>query len=258
MTCHQLQTTIPGAVSRWSSWAEQLQHPEESYSNHFAEINADLATIRAEIKFKGIDSPAVVTAKLLAVDEHLVQWKRALPDSWNYETCRAPDQSPYFWQLRYDVYQDLWAAAVLNSYRCVRLIIHEAIIKAITTDDSSDGHQVLVSSVTVLRENTDDIYASVPYLLGHHRPDDQSIRTEDQAQPQQVPSPGGYVLLWPLFLSAMMRTTSGDRRSWAAGILRHVGLTMGLRLAMSMATTLKQTTKTLSDGESWLNGDFCP
>jgi hypothetical protein len=261
MTCHQTQTTIPDAVSRWSSWAEQLQHQEESCSNRFAEINANLASIRAEIKSKGIDSDAVVTAKLLAVDKELVDWKQTLPESWAYEIIRAPAteiSSPYVWQVRYDVYQDFWAAAVLNSYRCIRLIIHEAIIKAVSADESGASQKALECSVAALRETTDDICSSVPYLLGRRPLNAQNMQTQDQAQPEPVPSPGGYVLLWPLFLSAMMRTTSRDQRSWAAGIWRHVGLTMGLRLAMSMATTLEQTNKTLIDGESWLNGDFCP
>jgi hypothetical protein len=258
MTSHQLQTTVPHAVGKWSKWAEQLQQPEDLYSNQFAELNVQLAAIRAEIRVRGITSPAIISARLLAIDQQLVLWKRNLPTSWScttYQTQGLVKQSFHVWQSRYDVYTDLWIVAVLNSYRCVRLIIHEAIVKSIVAHGSIEYQDLLQASITTLREVVDDMCSSVPYLLGCNPSENPA---EHSGAPGPPPIPGGYVLVWPLFLSGMMRTTPQSQREWIARVLKHIGLTMGLRLAMSMATVMSDHSKTLSDGESWLNGDFRP
>jgi hypothetical protein len=261
MTCHQLQMTILYTVDKWSKWAEPVQQPDELCSNRFAEINSQLAEIHAELKLCGIISTPKFTAKLLSVDEQLILWKRDIQESWSYMACQVPDFGitfPYIWKSRYDRYTDFWKATVWNSYRCVRLVVHEAIIKMIVAHEPADHPDLLQASVTALREMTDEVCSNVPYFLGYCSRDSQNVQADCLAHPPPPPIPGGYVLIWPLFLSAILRTTSRAQRDWIAGILRHIGLTMSLKLAISMATTLAENARTLSDGDSWLNGDFCP
>jgi hypothetical protein len=261
MTCHQLQMEIPNAVGKWSRWAEQLQQPEDLYSNRFAEINDHLAAIRAEIKLDGVISPAILAAKLLSVDEQFIHWKEDLPKPWSYSAYEVPNfgvNLSFVWRLRYDIYRDLWVATVWNSYRYVRLIIHETIIKAIFAQRSDDHQDLLEASAIALREIANDVCFSVPHLLGYCSQDGQYTQDGHQVQPGSLPIPGGYTLIWPLFLSAMLRTTSRAQREWAAGILRHIGVTMGLKLAMSMGTTLTRHNKMFCDGQTWLNRDSYP
>jgi hypothetical protein len=252
MTCHQLQTTVPHAIGHGSKWAEQLQSPSDLYSNQFAGINCQLAAIRAEIRVRGITSPAIISVRLLAIDQELLLWSRNLPASWSYSTYRTQGlvhAHAHVWQARYDAYTDLWVVVVWNSYRCVRLIIHEAIVKSILASRSTEHQDVLHASILTLREVVDDVCSSVPYLLGCNTASEDSV-------PQAMP--GGYLLVWPLFLAGMMRTTPRAQRDWIAGVLKHIGLSMGLKLAMSMAGAMGDESRTLTDGESWLNGDFRP
>jgi hypothetical protein len=215
MTCHQLQMDVPSAVGRWSKWAEQLQQPEHLYSNRFAEINTHVAAIRANMKLRGVTSPALVAAELLSVDEQLIRWKQDLPQPWSYVVGEVPvwrENLLFIWRSRYDMYTDLWVAAVWNSYRCVRLIIHEAIIKAVIAHGSDDHQSLLQTSANTLKQIVDDVCSSVPYLLGHCLQDGQITQTDRQTQSKSLPIPGGYALVWPLFLSAMLRTTSRAQR----------------------------------------------
>jgi hypothetical protein len=141
---------------------------------------------------------------------------------------------------------------VWNSYRCVRLIIHEAIVKSILAHGSTEYQDLLHASILTLREVVDDVCSSVPYLLGCTP---QYMSPEYSVPPAM---PGGYILVWPLFLAGMMRSTPRAQRDWIAGVLKHIGLSMGLKLAMSMAGAMGDESRTLTDGESWLNGDFRP
>lgn len=261
MTCHQLQEPIPYALEKWSHWAECMQPHDESPGNRFSEINEKLAAVRAELKRDGICSPQIVTARLLSIDVALLNWERTLPESWAYESYRATNFAgslPSTWTLPYDVYPDLWVASMWNNYRSVRLLIHEAIIKATLRYGSTEEKRALQYSGRVLVDMTNDICRSVPY----HLEQKQTIRQESSSDSTEcmelVATPGGYLLMWPLFLSGMLRTTPRDQRSWTKSKLWQIGTCMGLRLALSMAKILEQKEKSFSDSEVWFIGEFYP
>ncbi|KAH7074357.1 hypothetical protein BKA63DRAFT_553373 [Paraphoma chrysanthemicola] len=239
MTCHQCQTPISSTVNQWSNWAEQAQQPEELHSNEFAAINGQLAAARAEIKTQGVTCPAAIAAKLLPIDEQLIHWKQSLPESWSSSTHRVPDLNNLqflVWQSQFDTYRDFWLATVLDNYRCVRLIVHEAIIKSIVAKGCREHQVLLQASMATTRETVDEICSSVPYILGNCPQNGEDTAMQSEARP----IPGGYVLVWPLFLSAMMRTTPRAQRDWITGVLRHIGNRTGLKLAMSMAKVLQK------------------
>jgi hypothetical protein len=84
-----------------------MQRHDESPANRFSEINEQLATVRAEIKRKGIRSPSIIATRLLLVDKALVNWERNLPESWAYTSYRStnsPGCPLNIWNSQYDVY----------------------------------------------------------------------------------------------------------------------------------------------------------
>lgn len=260
MTCHQLQTSIPSEIETWSSWAESALQPDELCSNRFTEINVRLSNIRAGLKLRGVTTPKTIITELLPIEEQLNEWKETVPRAWQIETFRSTDQdivSTKMWQSRYDMYEDFWKAVVWNGFRAVRMVVHEAIIKAIVNSRAMAYQDQLQLSVAALKETVDDVCASVPYLLGYYRRDGSgSIAQTQEPQSASLPIPGGWLLVWPLFQAAMVRTTPRSQRDCIAEVLRHIGLTMGLKLAISMAEVLAKNDTILADGDSWLTGDF--
>lgn len=249
-------------MDQWSEWAEKAQYPDEVCANRFAEINSEIAAFRASIKRREVTDSCEITAQLLAMDKQLLDWKSGLPESWHYAACQTSNAglSPLcLWRSRHDTYPDFWkAVAVWNSYRCVRLLIHEAILNANIMIEFAGRKDILQASAAVLREMTDEVCLSVPFVLGYCPSDRHQSENAFRPEADSPPIPGGFLLIWPLFLSAISRTTSSEQRDWIKGILDHIGSTMGVRLAMSMSTVLANKNKTRSDGESWLNGDFHP
>ncbi|KAH8127540.1 hypothetical protein LI328DRAFT_165057 [Trichoderma asperelloides] len=262
MTCHQLQEPIPHPLQKWSSWAECANSEVEPTSNRFSELNGRLALARAEIKHKSITCPAVLSAILLPIDEMFEDWRRALPASWafkSYHSLPSANGQVKDYMLQYDIYPDLYIASMWNSYRCIRLLIHESIIAAIVKCNSREHKERLYDSLKVLKAMADEVCHSVPYHLKLYRNSDcrpsDPICSEDS---EKLPIPGGYLLFWPLFLSGMLRATPKDQREWIASTLRYIGQQMGIQLALFMASALERVESSFSSSETWFIGEFYP
>ena len=149
----------------------------------------------------------------------------------------------------------MWIASTWNSYRSVRLLIHEAIIRTTVKYGTDDEKCRLRSSAKILKDMADGVCRSVPYFL-NARPNNSQESTATTGQ--YIATPGGYLLMWPLFLSGMLRTTLRSQRQWIASTLCDFGLRMGLQLAISMAAILEKHAKSFSDSEVWFIGEFYP
>ncbi|KAK5991950.1 hypothetical protein PT974_05344 [Cladobotryum mycophilum] len=263
MTCHQLQEPMPYAVKRWSQWVEPIQKNDEAALNRFAELNEHLAAVRASIKQEGIRNPATVATMLYPIDCMLEDWKKGLPDSWSPKSYRllSTEVNPLKgYEHQYDVYRDLWVASTWNNYRMVRIVIHESVIIATMAYGlGKEKEGELNHSAKTLTEMANAICHSVPYILGYRHGTLHAVGTGLEASgPYQIPRPGGYLLLWPLFIAGSLRTTSQAQKRWIVSTLRDIGLRMGLQLAMSMATKLEDTAASFSASMMWFIGEFFP
>lgn len=264
MTCHQLQEPIPDSLIKCSEWASNSsQFNMETPSNKFYKINERLAAVRAEIKHRAISSPAVISQMLLPIDEVVEEWRRTLPESWLFKSyrCLSPGFTSY--TSRYDVYPDLFVASIWNSYRSIRLVIHEAIIAATMKHGSLEQRQGLGKSMAILRAMADGVCHSVPYHLTFFQQTDvvqrdAAVDAGIQYKSQPFPAPGAYLLFWPLFLSGMLRAVTTQQRHWIASVLEQIGVRMGLKLAISMSEALKYQESTFSASETWFIGEFYP
>lgn len=252
MTFHQFQEPIPYALERWSSWAEPIQRKDESPANRFSELNDRIAGVRAKIKRESICTPSVVASLLLPVDNELELWRRTLPPSWEYRRYMSLNPWTDTYKSHYDLYSDLWVASVWNSYRSVRLMIHEHIMSTTLKYGLEEDKELLQITTTVLQDMADDVCYSVPFHLGHQSQIDVEIQDD-------VAIPGGYLLMWPLFLSGMLRTTPTTQKRWIASKLRQIGVCMGLRLAFSMSEKLVEMgNNSFSDSKVWFIGEWYP
>ncbi|PVH68837.1 hypothetical protein DL98DRAFT_564583 [Cadophora sp. DSE1049] len=261
MTCHQLQEPVPYALTRWSQWAERLQISNLHPANRFSEINEILANARAKLKHQSIKDPAIVTAWLLPIDKMLENWAQTLPPSWSYKRYHAI--GPYgrpsnVYDMQYDIYPDPWVACVWNSYRNVRLLIHESIIAATLKYGTEEQKVNLQSSARVLVDMANGIAYSASYYLGDQRRDGEAGDARNLGSTDNFATPGGYLLLWPLFFSAMLRTTDTEKRQWVAKTIRRMGIQMGLQLAISMAELLEEKKLSFSHKDTFFLGEWHP
>ncbi|KAG5661809.1 hypothetical protein KAF25_004048 [Fusarium avenaceum] len=262
-TCHQLQEPIPFELAKWSRWAAPSQPHELIPVNRFSEINEVLASVRAELKYQSITDPAVIAARLLPIDSMFEDWAQNLPLSWEFRSYRSfgPNGVPSSrYDLQCDVYSDPWIACVWNSYRNVRLLIHESIIIATLKNGTEEQKGSLQSSVKVLRTMADDVCHSAAYHLGYRPRDDISGSPMPTIPVADSPCPGGFLLLWPLFFAAIQRTTTVDQREWVGRTLRQIGVQMGLQLGVTMANLLENDMMNLSfsHSDTFLLGEWYP
>ncbi|KAF5708033.1 hypothetical protein FGLOB1_6628 [Fusarium globosum] len=263
-TCHQLQEPIPFEISKWSSWAERSQNSDLVPVNRFSEINEVLASVRAELKYQHITDPAVISDRLLRVDRLFEDWAQTLPLSWVYKSYRSigPNGVPSSrYDLQHDMYTDPWIACVWNCYRNVRLLIHESIIIATLKHGTTQQKDALQSSAKVLAAMADGICHSVAYHLGYRAQDDTVESFAQTVHLSSNPTPGGFLLIWPLFFAGIQRTTSADQRQWVGAMMRRIGVRMGLQLAVSMADLLLETEiqdLSFSNCETFLIGEWYP
>lgn len=261
MTCHQLQEPIPRALTRWSRWAEGLHSYNLAPANRFSDLNEQLAGIRAEIKHQDIRDPVVVAARLLPIDALLESWAQALPLSWTYKSYRSigPNGVPSSgYDMQYDMYPDTWVASVWNSYRNVRLLIHESIVVATLQYGTEEQKVNLHSSAKVLSNMANGICHSAAYLLGYKRGDGSTEEARKFECAENEPTPGGFLLLWPLFFSGMLRTTPKEQRQWVAKTIRRMAVQMGLQLGMSMAKLLEEKALSFSHNDTFFLGEWHP
>jgi hypothetical protein len=144
------------------------------------------------------------------------------------------------------MYPDLRIAALWNNYRIVRLLVHEGIMSATLRYGTPGDRERFSRSTKVLVDMANGICHSVPYHLGFQS---TGAGTKKAAHVEEVPSPGGYLILWPLFFSGMLTTASKEQRAWIVSKLRHIGLVMGIQLAMLMAKVLEQKALSFSHNE---------
>jgi hypothetical protein len=262
MTSHQLQEPLPYDLQKWNMWVAPAQKEDEYGANKFGEINGRLAALRAIIKHKNITDPSTVMSMLLPLDQELELWKTNLPITW-YPTCYSSlphvnDTQNVSFDSRYDVYPDLWVASMWNNYRTVRILIHETIMFITLKFGSSTDYAKLDYSTVVLRAMTNEICHTVPFHLGQCV-DGIEPHLEPLKSEKTVPVPGAYLIIWPLFLCGMLRTTPSRQRQWIASRLLHIALTMGLRLAFNFAKELQQDDgQSFSAVDKWLIGEFRP
>jgi hypothetical protein len=191
-----------------------------------------------------VTDPKEAIALLLPIDDMLQKWKDQLPPAWTPTICDCPTQvNSLVDSLTPDcnIYQDLWSASIWNNYRCVRILIHDTIL-SLSTDDPSEWDDNMQSSAKIMHEMIMDICRSVPFHLGHnHMPNGKGLNT------------GAYVIIWPLYMAGTQATMTTDQRKWVGRQLWNIGMQLGVRLALVLATSLRKARiKGYAKREVWI------
>lgn len=237
---------IPYSISTWSKWAESVQRDDEIPGNRLAELISDLISLRAWIKSHPEVAPNRKASDLLHMDRKLVDWTDDLPAYWEYRSISIPQIAVNLEETGFDqqddVYADFYAASMWLSYRSARIQLHVALMPLIMADDSlslGSKQSALQNSRQILKTMTKEVCYSYSFIMGD---------IETTSNPDTVrrvwdgssfsPAPGGYMLIWPLYLVGMLDTATKAQRYWIAQRLERIAICSGASLAMARAKAL--------------------
>lgn len=243
--CIQTDTPIPSSIRKWLKRPplSEIRDGARYHQDELAAICASIGDLRAAIKKGELTETEAVISKALEIDgslEHLLEFASS---GYTHEIVTAASgPSDECLDGYYYAYSYLWVAQIWNSYRFVRLLLHETILRQVERDrDKSilgDGDDPIMgqfsqSKALVVRLCT-EICASVPYLLGcfPDRPPSSPRRTQRSA--------GALSLLYPLYGGVCSSWKYIDPRMlrWAIGRLQYIDSAAGIRQAGLMAATV--------------------
>lgn len=182
-------------------------------------------------------------SKLLSVDNDFVCWSESLPSEYGYETVTSPDDSIVAYLGRYDMYPSADIAHTWNLLRCARIILHQALVEAISIHFKAPSpvsssaslpvphRDMLRISNTEIYENTSHICYSVPYVLHF---------CGKPVKPGNLRAACTVPLLWPLYIAGMAHSASDALREWVIARMEMIKEATGIQRARLMASHVQQ------------------
>ncbi|KAH8819168.1 hypothetical protein F5884DRAFT_864617 [Xylogone sp. PMI_703] len=162
-----------------------------------------------------------------------------------------------------DLYPDLWIASIWNNYRASRILIHETILSSTLSNAPSPGtpsyllENMIFRSSSVLRDMTTAVCRSVYFHMNSCSQDidtdidididiapdlesPRSQRLHPTMPPNATHMSGTYLLIWPLYMAGLLRTTPVEQRAWLADKLEVIGWELGNRQAVRLSAALRE------------------
>ena len=132
-----------------------------------------------------------------------------------------------------------------NNYRMARIIIHEMLMTVNAPDTSlisaSLEHcsQFLKSKEIQIRIAL-GICHTVPFFFGFVTESTSGHSDLYKENYAHVAMPGGYLLIWPLYVAGMLQINTLEQRAWFANQLKTIGCNLGVRQAIELSISLSR------------------
>jgi len=227
--------------SNVSSWIEVARDVPVTPGSQLDELELEVANLRASstLQSRGTERAAGELRKAVELDQRLAAWMNALPDDWipvrvfgAYCIPESVRESGVYHNYC-DVYRSVFAANMINSYRCSRIKLQLTILDHLKHHNTvSDTPSML--PLEIIQEMADEICASVPFHLGNRikagRIDDKSVEYPHVAgRPTESSHYAGAAAFGGIFsmlrLSELMSLTVPLRlgqRQWIGGQMARV------------------------------------
>ena len=250
-----------------------LNDGERDTTNLFC-LAANLLSTRDSFRKQTTDQATMVD-RLLAADQALEIWHSHLGPE--YDTCRIPTaantssgSNNTTYTDYYDIYESQLSARLMNSYRSIRILAHELIIKCNPIQTLEQELQQAASKA-IINKFSAEICASVPYFLGFHNTTTTTTTTTTTSPSLSLPpSPKtdydnknnnknnnnnsevaiplpsittAYSILRPLSCAGDNANTPPEMRKWCAAQMRRVYELTGIKLATYMADNMEARTE---------------
>jgi hypothetical protein len=244
MACIIRRVPIPTEIFDWTMLSVQYESANQAASSalvfimiKFSELRTNLAALHYA------NDPHRVIADALEIDERFYEWTLSVPESFNWTSVSIAEPDEEVFADYYDVYHDVFTAGVWNSFRSIRMMLHEIIIEHLVVLCSSPEYitpspEVLSSyraqlftSKTIINTLTHEVCASVPYYFNYHQRDMENFG--ERPPPKAV---AGYLLMWSLYTAAVAGRVSAQMREWISGRLKDIGDVMGVRHAYALGS----------------------
>lgn len=176
-------------------------------------------------------APETVVTQLIDLDDRLNAWVSDLPPYYTIRHIFCSSLTNVYGSY-FDVYKDHEAAQTLNSFRSVRKMVNDHILKIVPQCKPGFAYRRIVAAA-VIRDICIDLCASIPYLLDRWR------SADDKGLAPTIGS--GNTVCWPLYVIA--DDNSGlppGMKEWACKQLFRIHETTGIQQAKSMADLLER------------------
>lgn len=174
------------------------------------------------------------------LDQSLRAWSHEVSGDYRFTSIETPDGffGPSTSLRRgsknaIHLYSSPAVATMWNVYRVARVLLLHCLQKCLTrrqqcgaTDlESQETIDMNVQSVETIHDFFENIYASVPYLLG----DIDKQGNLQQCQPKKAI--GGFFLLWPLRMTLFLDLIDPVQKAWITTRLEHIRHLLGIQVA---------------------------
>ncbi|KAK3937231.1 hypothetical protein QBC46DRAFT_461014 [Diplogelasinospora grovesii] len=217
--CYQQHIPVPPGLVRTtfifqcSTMRQQWQQRRVASPGSTCEISFRIVNLQAALNSTHSD---FICTKAVEIDGDLEAWRDGvlrLP-SWQYcATITSVDDGAGFDGKRH-IYPNLWVAEAWNSWRTLRILVNQIIVRSTSSEDSGYSPVILSRVIEVIRQLSTDLCISACALAGTSR----------------VIS-----LIEPLCIVASEELNARSVRSFAAEQLHRIDREMGIRQAGAMA-----------------------
>ncbi|EHA25320.1 hypothetical protein ASPNIDRAFT_135959, partial [Aspergillus niger ATCC 1015] len=150
------------------------------------------------------------------------------------EAAKHADAYSPFWLLgvlvtnRFDVYQSTWAIRVWNNARSIQMIVSEILysilMKVLATDLPATMRMTLEAkfqeTIQIMTSLGEDMLATVPQMLGYVSLVGGQHISYNSTSTASVP--GGYSLIWTLYMVGKSPVTKRKSRKWVIRRLQEI------------------------------------
>lgn len=227
---------------------EAMQHYHGSdhlWRLGFLKLVESFAMIRYEVDQRLITNSKQLIAKLLNLEERIVDNMTRMPEQWHYTTSESTEVSNGLW-LEPIHYANAKVAQVWDSVRMMRLFLNEAIhhvlsgdyhlVDLVMDDLGVESDSLLISTAKTCEQMARQICAGIPnYLHSSSSPSGRIVLAEASW------------LLWPLSVAGECHYVSDEVRQFAITQLQSLGQDTRLPQALWAAEMLKER----SEDEEW-------
>ncbi|SPB44607.1 putative endo-1, 4-beta-xylanase B domain protein [Aspergillus niger] len=157
-----------------------------------------------------------------------------------YTTVYEPTADPeIIHNSQFNVYQSTWAIRVWNNGRCIRMIISEILysilMKVLATDLPPAMRMILEAkfqeTVQIMSNLGKNMLATVPQILDYV----SLVAGHVSYNPTSTASvPGGYSLIWILYMVGKSPVTKRKSRKWIIRRLQDIGRDAGFAMALQL------------------------
>ncbi|PMD43914.1 hypothetical protein L207DRAFT_552359 [Hyaloscypha variabilis F] len=236
-SCVQRHCAVPKSIVELAKYSLQFETPVEAASTRLGLIISEYTVIRTSMEhIKGLDDSRKIVAALWELDIKYLDWAQNLPPEFVITQVPVPAaaRGKEVWGQHYNKYTSIFITSIWNNYNCARALCNELLRHQVSSllhwSGPLDPHEIeteqgpvtfetiLPITISTISALANDIFASVPFFL-----------SDSQQEAPRVLA--GNLVLWPLYLAAQTSTATVEIQRWAAGRLRYIAETMGIRQA---------------------------